>query len=215
MNLRSISHKSPIFISTRSFAHSRRILSAKKPWFVDEEEHDEQPIAGLSTPKQASPTVKPPPANAPAYLVSTYMFLAQSPLIDPATLHLGSPLPANAHPDPDLPLPILKKVLKSRGRMPKEAGYGRGVGEGPGQGVYQWEVVAQVKEGAEMRGAVEVVSASVRNMLRREFPQAPRPPKPLHKDQKDGWELLDLGNAAVHICSRKAWERWMDPSRQW
>lgn len=91
-----------------------------------------------------------------------------------------------------------------------------------------------MKDGAEARGAVEVVAASVRNMvcpvrfnhpvlllisnslqLLRDFPKAPRPPKSPHKEQKDGWELLDLGNAAVHICSRKAWERWMDPRREW
>jgi hypothetical protein len=90
-------------------------------------------------------------------------------------------LPADAQPDGDFPLPLLKKVQKSRGKE-KERGYGKGVGDGPGQGVYQWEVcsslltagdtihheeqvVAQVKEGAEGRGAVNLVAASLRNMV--------------------------------------------------
>ena len=97
-----------------------------------------------------------------------------------------------------------------------------------------------MKEGSEARGSIEVVAASVRDMvfgslfyfifksvllpltheyftsqLRRDFPTAPRPSKSLHKHQKDGWELLDLGNAVVHICSRRAWQKWIDPQRNW
>jgi len=129
-----------------SILGSRRAFAAK-PWFVEE---DDEPIAGPSTSSSNTPTitanmtpaveVKPPPANAPPYLASTYLFLAKSPLIDPATVHIGPPVPAESHPDSNLPLPMLKSVLKSRGRVPKVPGYGRGVGEGVGQGVYQWEV---------------------------------------------------------------------------
>ena len=132
---------------TRFFPVSRRNFAVGpggKPWFVDEDE--EEPNGIMSTTPTGStslspPTVPtiipPPPPSAPSYLAHTYHYLASLPLIDPSTIHIGTPTPAETHPDPNLPLPMLKKVRKARGK--KERGYGRGVGEGIGQGVYQWE----------------------------------------------------------------------------
>ena len=134
---RLIPKRTIVFNSTRSFTHSSRSLG--KPWFVEDEA--EPTLATTpATPTPAKVIIKPPHPNVPNHLASIYTFLANSPLIDPSSIHIGPPVPAHAHPDADLPLPFLKKVLKSRGRTPKVAGYGRGVGEGRGQGVYQWEV---------------------------------------------------------------------------
>jgi hypothetical protein len=134
---RTLSISNAIF-SRRSYT----IQSAVKPWFVDEEPETsnsrvvERPRIEL--PNEAK--------DAPKHIQTAYMFLAQSPLVESSTVTLSHPISAEAQPDGDLPLPLLKKVQKSRGRH-KERGYGRGVGEGLGQGVYLWEVciILQVK----------------------------------------------------------------------
>ncbi|PVG00227.1 hypothetical protein CPB86DRAFT_729775 [Serendipita vermifera] len=203
----------PRTLSIYNAAFSRRsytTASIAKPWFVDEEPELPKPQtterARIELPKDAK--------DAPKHVQTAFTFLAQSPLIEPSTLALSHPLSAEEQPDGDLPLPLLKKVQKSRGKQ-KERGYGRGVGEGPGQGVYLWELVAQVRQGSEVRGGVEVVASSLRQMLKREYPGLLVPSRSNHKDQRDGWTMIDLGNSAIHICSRRAWQLWMDPSREW
>jgi hypothetical protein len=116
------------------FRLSRRVAS--KPWFVDD-----TPEITSSAPSKPQLRIQLPeiPKEAPEHISRAVVLLANSPLIDPATVSVGPPLPADAQPDGDFPLPMLKKVQKSRGKE-KERGYGKGVGDGPGQGVYQWEV---------------------------------------------------------------------------
>lgn len=120
-----------------SFRCSRPLLTrhvASKPWFVE----DEPEITPSAPPKQQI-QVPEVSKEAPQYIARAVALLAHSPLIDPTTVSVGSPVPADAQPDGDFPLPLLKKVQKARGKE-KERGYGRGVGEGLGQGAYQWEV---------------------------------------------------------------------------
>lgn len=213
------------------FLRLSRTLSTRtptnRPWFVDECDSLSNPIAPLKPP----PPPPKVPSDAPLHVKRAVDLLAQSPLIDPTTVTVGSPLPADAQPDGDFPLPFLKKARKARGKG-KERGYGKGVGEGSGQGVYQWEIIGQVKEGSEARGAVDLVAASLRNrvrfsrlagwkctlpslQLRREFPALKIPSRSHHKGQKDGWSLVDVGQTAIHVCSRQAWARYLDPTREW
>ncbi|KAG8786970.1 hypothetical protein FRC15_010290 [Serendipita sp. 397] len=183
----------------------------QKPWFVDEDEGENEVSVQKPAPKIRIPE---PPAGAPPQVSRAYQFLANSPLVEPTTVTAGPPQSADAQPDGNFPFPILKKVLKARGKN-RERGFGQGVGEGLGQGVFRWQVIAQVKDGIEGRGGVEAVASSLRTTLRKEFPALHIPSTLGQKDQKDRWAMVDMGDSAVHICSRKAWQRWMDPSREW
>jgi hypothetical protein len=122
------------FRVSRQALLTRRVAS--KPWFVDDEP---EMMSSVSVPSKPQIQLPETPKDTPEHISRAFVLLAQSPLIDPATVSVGPPLPADAQPDGDFPLPLLKKVQKSRGKE-KERGYGKGVGDGPGQGVYQWEV---------------------------------------------------------------------------
>lgn len=149
----------PLFRS-RTFAHSPN----SKPWYVDHEENESSKQPEIAAKSQRKVPILPAPKDSPAYLARAYSFLSASPLIDNSTLSIGRPPSADTHPESDLPLPLLKSVRKARSNR-NILGYGDGVGEGPGQGVYNWQLVAQVLEGTEARGAIEVVSRSLRDTV--------------------------------------------------
>lgn len=144
-------------ILPRTLNSSRNHLNAysSRPWYVEEDPEPKSPFQEPTT------AIKPPPEGIPDHLSTVYSFLATSPYLEPLSLVVGPP---DKQADVDLPLPLLKSVRKSRKRV-KERGYGVGVSEGPGQGVYNWILMAQVKEGAESRGAIESVSSSLRALV--------------------------------------------------
>ncbi|PFH54404.1 hypothetical protein AMATHDRAFT_90704, partial [Amanita thiersii Skay4041] len=73
-------------------------------------------------------------------------------------------------------------------------------------GIWNWVLLAQVKQGTENRGAIEFVIRVVRKSLLLREPPIPLPPN--HKRQlHNGWAMVDGGDFAVHILSKDARDR--------
>ena len=137
LNLRPVLQRQHLLLRNTQKHVFITTTASEKPWFVDEEETTRGP--SVHVPKEPESLVNPPPKDAPDHVTRAYWLLANSPLIEPTSLKVGSPVPAEEQPDGDLPLPLLKTVARAKTRY-RIRGYGNGVGEGPGHGVYQWEV---------------------------------------------------------------------------
>ena len=145
-----------------------RCYATVRPWFVDE---DEEPVS--STSRAQGPgfvrhqvEVKPLPPGVPDYLKRAHSQLAESPLLDLSTLMVSKPLPSEFQAIVDLPTILPARRLP---RMEREMWPGRGVEVGLSGGIWDWVLVAQVKEGTERRGTIESVAFAVRNMVRSRF----------------------------------------------
>ncbi|KAI0340113.1 hypothetical protein BDW22DRAFT_1360632 [Trametopsis cervina] len=191
--------------------------SSTLPWFVDPSDvPPKPPTPGVSSEYQLStPEVQhehfhqnlaPLPTEIPAHspLARLHANLSASPFLEPGTLLVTRPVPT----DPGPPLP----ASGPRGRRKRGRTY---VGEGmeeEGMGLWQWMVLAQVKEGTEKRGAIESVVRQVRQSLLKETPPVLLPPR--RREIKDGWAMIDAGDFAVHIVSKTARERFFPPERR-
>ena len=147
-----------------SRAGRARCYAAVRPWFVDE---DEEPVPSTSRahgPGLARPQVevKPLPPDVPDYLKRAHSHLTQSPLLDLSTLTVEKPLPSEFQAIVDLPMKVPARRLP---RIEREMWPGRGIEVGMSGGIWDWVLVAQVKEGTEGRGAIESVAFGVRNMV--------------------------------------------------
>ncbi|KAI0668515.1 hypothetical protein C8Q78DRAFT_1081373 [Trametes maxima] len=181
------------------------------PWFVDpsEEASTSSPYARRAAAPQA-PTkpVAPLPASLPHDhpIVRLHSELKASPHLEPGTLLVCQPIPTAVGP----PLPAsMPKGRRRRGRT-----Y---VGEGVPQdttGIWEWLVVAQVKEGTENRGSIESVIRVVRKAL---LTADPPLPLPLNNKRRvsGGWAMIDAGGFAVHILSKEAREKFFPERREW
>jgi ribosomal silencing factor RsfS len=90
-----------------------------------------------------------------------------------------------------------------------DAGDGIPFGSKYGNGLWEWIVVAQVKEGTEGKGAIQSVLRSARTNLVTSHPHLPLPPKSVARGQThDGWGMLDIGDSVVHIISKQARQKW-------
>ena len=158
--------------STRT--ETARYYAAARPWFVDA---DEEPVPSTSraqAPGFVRPQVevKPLPLGVPDYLKRAHSHLVQSPLLDLSTLTVSKPLPSEFQAIVDLPTNIPKRRLQRRlPRMERELWPGRGIEVGMSGGIWNWVLVAQVKEGTEGRRAIESVAFEVRNMVGFKFSQ--------------------------------------------
>ncbi|KDQ59567.1 hypothetical protein JAAARDRAFT_127153, partial [Jaapia argillacea MUCL 33604] len=99
---------------------------------------------------------------------------------------------------------------RTRGRVDG----GRGVLEDVGGGIWNWVVIAQVKEGTEKRGAIESVVRLVRKTLLTMTPPLPLPPNSKRR-VGDSWAMIDAGEFAVHILSREAREKFFEDRTRW
>ncbi|KAA1471304.1 hypothetical protein DENSPDRAFT_103783 [Dentipellis sp. KUC8613] len=178
------------------------------PWFVDEEpaypRRQVPPHMPLRR-AEATTTLAPLPADVPPQIRTLHTALAQSPNLEPGALLVCEPLPTP--PGPPLP-EAMPKGRRRRGRTY----VGEGVQE-PG-GIWNWIVIAQVKEGTEKRGAIESVMRLVRKTL-----SSAQPPLTLPLNSRrainDGWAMLDAGDFAVHVVSGSARERFFSNRESW
>jgi len=141
-----------------------RCYAAARPWFVDEDEEAVPSTSHAQGPGFVRPQVevKPLPPGVPDYLKRAHSHLTQTPLLDLSTLTVSKPLPSEFQPIVDLPTNV--RVLRLP-RMEREMWPGRGIEVGMSGGIWDWVLVAQVKEGTEGRGAIESVAFGVRNMV--------------------------------------------------
>jgi len=147
----------------------------------------------------------PLPLGVPPALRHLHAKMAQSPYLEPSQLLVREPIPQPPGP----PLPISEpKGRRKRGRTYA----GEGLLE-PG-GIWNWIVLAQVKEGTEKRGAIDSLVRLVRKTL-----LSMEPPIVLQKktrtDTHDGWAMVDAGEFAVHILSAEARERYFGDRSPW
>ncbi|KAI0806955.1 hypothetical protein C8Q74DRAFT_25830 [Fomes fomentarius] len=153
--------------------------SASLPWFVDPSESEPSALspytrrAGL--PQAPTKPLPPLPSELPPDhpIVRLHADLKASPHLEPGTLLVRAPIPTAVGP----PLP----ESMPRGRRRRGRTYvGEGVSENMG-GIWEWLVIAQVKEGTENRGAIESVIRVVRKAL-----LTANPPVPLPRTTNDG-----------------------------
>ncbi|TFK76500.1 hypothetical protein BDN72DRAFT_831074 [Pluteus cervinus] len=186
----------------RPLSSSVRLWSpAQTPWFVQDEELTKG-FALRQNPPHLPPKdfgLQPPPRNAPEVLKDLHALLAPSPLLETSTLIVTQP--SEPPPGPPLPFRLPQGRRKRGGTYAGESEF-----EVPG-GIWNWILMAQVKEGTENRGAIESVVRTVRKSLLLKQPPLPLPPnskKRLH----NGWALIDCGDFAVHILSKVARDKY-------
>lgn len=174
-------------------------LSPRVPWFIDSE-------ASLTQQTSAQKEALPPlPPGIPVALQTLHAQLVQSPYLEPSKLLVRDPIPQPPGP----PLPI----SAPRGRRKRGGTYS---GEGlldPGN-LWNWIVLAQVKEGTEKRGSIESVVRLVRKTLLSMDPPL-QLSKKSRKDIHDGWAMVDAGEFAVHILSAGARGRYFENRSSW
>ncbi|KAG5727668.1 hypothetical protein E4T56_gene12260 [Termitomyces sp. T112] len=180
----------------------RRAYSTALPWFVDE------PLPSSSRSSLPRPAANVPdiPENTPQIIKQLHTQLAQSPHLDPSTLMVSESIAPP--PGPPLPLRAPQGKRKRGGTYAGESAY-----DIPG-GIWNWVVMAQVKEGTENKGAIESVVRVVRKALLTIDPPLPLPPNAKRR-MHNGWAMIDAGDFAVHILSREAREKYFDSSRAW
>jgi len=176
------------------------------PWFVtpeDEEfnaevlktEHDAQP--------RAASLIPPIPHDVPDHIRELHTMLSTSPYLDRSNLLVSRPREPVAAP----PLPF--RSPKGRRRVRGGTDFGVGI-DMPNNGIWDWCVLAQVKEGTEGKGSISNVIKDIRKKLRELAKSGAIAHVPHNRRQlsTDGWEMLDIGDFAVHILSKEAREKW-------
>ncbi|SJL00331.1 uncharacterized protein ARMOST_03644 [Armillaria ostoyae] len=168
----------------RYFTESSRI-----PWFVNQEAPVPKP--------QVSGSAPPIPSDAPEPVRELYAKLAPLPHLDTSFLTVERPkLPS---PGPPLPYRLPQGRRRRGGTNPGESLYDMPYG------LWNWVVIAQVKEGTENRGAIE----SVTNFLQLLEVKPPLPIPPNLKGRMlNEWAMIDAGDFAVHVLSRAVRERY-------
>ncbi|KAF9500929.1 hypothetical protein BDN71DRAFT_1439826 [Pleurotus eryngii] len=177
---------------------TQRSLSTT-PWFVDTEAFLQRPPPPHLTENPLTTRPPPLPKDAPHTIKELHSQLASSPHLEPSTLVVDRSLGRVMGP----PLPL----RKPQGRHKRG---GTNAGESafdiPG-GVWNWVILAQVKEGTESKGGIESVVRLVRKTLLGMSPPLPlgvNPKKKMH----NGWAMVDAGDFAVHVLSKQAKERY-------
>lgn len=141
--------------------------SDSTPWFVDA--NDELPHSSRATVSpdashkhpHARPIATPPPAEAPAPLHALHAHLASLPLLKSVSVLHASAL-ENLRGS-DVPLP----TQRPHGKRKRGGSSFGGVGVGDPPPVWNWVLQAEVKEGAEKRGAVNAVIRSAIKVVSR------------------------------------------------
>ncbi|KAH9955612.1 hypothetical protein BC827DRAFT_1236078 [Russula dissimulans] len=175
-------------------------LHSRLPWFIDPSEASFAP----QTPSQRG-TVPPLPSGVPIALRNLHAQLVQSPYLDPSKLLVRDPI--LQPPGPPLPISTPRGRRKRGGTLA-----GEGLLE-PGN-LWNWIVLAQVKEGTEKRGSIESLVRIVRKALLSVDPPLELPRK-ARREIHDGWAMVDAGEFAVHILSAQARERYFGDRSLW
>lgn len=184
--------------STRHLSTSRpcRNEHIPTPWFVEER----QPKPRLESPAALRVKQAPPiPAETPELLRELHTQLLHSPHLD--VKHLLVTNAVTPPPGPDLPDRLPQGRRGRGGTFAGESMYDAT------NGLWNWLVFAQVKEGTEGRGAIDSVVRSVRKVLLDRTPPVTLPPKS-RRQMQNGWAMIDAGNFAVHVLSKEAREKY-------
>jgi len=146
----------------RGFSFAGRKFSPT-PWFVDEETGssavpEQSDLANRKHEKQAVARHLPLPNNLPNYLRELHAHLITLPLLDSVSVVCTS--------SRDFSLEDSLPALRPHGKR-KRGGYSYGSdGVGDPPPIWEWILEADLKEGAEKRGAVEAVLRSVTKVVR-------------------------------------------------
>ncbi|KAJ3794453.1 hypothetical protein GGU11DRAFT_313932 [Lentinula aff. detonsa] len=167
------------------------------PWFVEREEHIENPHASLAS------RAVPVPEDAPKILQDLHSQLIQSPHLEQSKLLVSRATSRELGPLPPLRAPQGRR--RRGGTFPGESAF-----DIPGS-LWNWTVFAEVKEGTEDKGAIEAVVRLVRKSLLAAQPPLPLPPNSKRRMQ-NGWVLIDGGDFAVHVLSKVVRERYFSGS---
>ncbi|KAI6039970.1 hypothetical protein EDC04DRAFT_2879435 [Pisolithus marmoratus] len=181
-----------------------RLLStnpAASPWFVDPE-----PVYQKQTPPHLTPKVQEFPPDLPDPIKQLYINLTQSPLLEPSTLDVRESIA----PPPGLPLP--KRAPQGRRKRGRTYA-GEGIDQDAVGGIWNWVVIAQVREGTENRGSIAAVVRSVRKTLLTMDTPIRLPPGSKRRAH-NGWAVVDAGSFAVHILSRDTWKKYFEHLNQ-
>ncbi|KAI6039960.1 hypothetical protein EDC04DRAFT_3061593 [Pisolithus marmoratus] len=175
--------------------------SAASPWFVDPE-----PVYRKQAPPHLTPKVQEFPPNLPDPIKQLYINLTRSPLLEPFTLDVRESIA----PPPGLPLP--KRAPQGRRKRGRTYA-GEGIDQDAVGSIWNWVVIAQVKEGTENRGSIAAVVRSVRKTLLTMDTPIRLPPGSKRRAH-NGWAVVDAGNFAVHILSRDTWKKYCEHLNQ-
>ncbi|KAF8078002.1 hypothetical protein FPV67DRAFT_1463805 [Lyophyllum atratum] len=170
---------------------ARRSYSTALPWFVDQ-----APVPHTFTARVQPPhlphraTNTPPlPENTPSTLRELHAQLAQSPHLESSTAtcrRVNGSTSGATYFHVECP----KVDGEEEERTAGESAY-----DIPG-GLWNWVVVAQVKEGTENKGAIESVVRVIRKTLLAVEPPLPLPPNSKRRTH-NGWAMIDGGDFAV------------------
>jgi hypothetical protein len=142
-------------------------LPDELPWFVDPA-FETRPAPPHQQPVRTGDSHPPfpPEAASVSSLERLYGALSKSPLLEPATLLVCKP--PNRPPGPALP-EAMPRGRRKRGGTDLGEGVERLKGVPESGGMWNWIVLAQVKDGAEKRGGIESVVRLVRGTVRLGF----------------------------------------------
>ncbi|KZP20784.1 hypothetical protein FIBSPDRAFT_529225 [Athelia psychrophila] len=176
---------------------------APSPWFVDAEDEPTPPSQTFDrrpTPPHIPEHTEPfkLPENIPEPIRLLYETLKTSPFLEPDTLVAREPLKIPHGPRVPVKAPNGRRRIRGKtyaGESTLDLGSG---------GLWNWVVMAQVKEGTESRGSIESVVRVVRKTLLSVQPPLPLPQKSAKGRPTNGWAMIDAGNFAVHIMSKQA-----------
>ncbi|EPT06218.1 hypothetical protein FOMPIDRAFT_1021226 [Fomitopsis schrenkii] len=204
---RTLSSKSPSGSSPSTYA------PGPIPWFMDpsdvpaplpQKAHTSKPQAPPPRVQQQALPAEIPPDSP---IASLHAALSTSPHLEPGTLKVRRPISTALGP------PLLDSPPKGRRKRGRTYA-GEGVYDQVGD-IWDWIVLAQVKEGTENRGAIESVVRIVRRVLLTHLPPLPLPPN-IKRRVNGGWAMIDAGDFAVHIVSKEAREKFFpDGRREW
>ncbi|KAF9510635.1 hypothetical protein BS47DRAFT_1347783 [Hydnum rufescens UP504] len=198
----------PLTLYPRRAPQSNLHHPPKTPWFVDpnEEIWDFRNDDGSDTTTSILPSSSyaVAPADAPHHLHILHRHLVSLPLLEPSTVQITRP---SSEPSYDAPPPLPYRKPQGKRRRGGTPDAGEGVGDPPP--LWSWVVLAQVKRGAEGKGAIDTVIQSSRNLLAPTYPHlALRRKLALGHTTSDGWGFLDAGDFALHVLTYDARRKW-------
>jgi len=212
---RAATFKSRVSLPTRagrdiSTGWKRGLSSARPnfsptPWFVDEETDssvvpEQSDLANRKHEGRAVARHVPPPNNIPNHLRELHAHLITLPLLDSVSVVCAS--------SRDISLEDSLPARRPHGKRKRGGSSYGSDGVGDPSPIWEWILEADLKEGAEKRGAVEAVLRSATKTLAEGFPDVPLPTKAALRKSGDGWGFLDLGDSAIHILSKDAKRKW-------
>ncbi|KAH7910657.1 hypothetical protein BJ138DRAFT_1173027 [Hygrophoropsis aurantiaca] len=202
---RKFTVSSRLIFPTTALTGTRHFTAAQPtPWFVDSEPSLVESLR--HAPPHLAPNPNDLPDGVPENIKQLYSQLRHSPYLDPSTLSVQTPV--NLLPGPPLPKNI-PKGRRKRGRTYS----GEGLVEEP-EGIWNWILTAQVKEGTENRGSIEAVVRIVRKTLLAMEPPLSLPPNSKRR-MHNGWAMIDAGSFAVHIISSEARQKYFEHRTEW